>query len=146
MLSVTNRDLCAQTFYHDTLTKKKQVIMTCFFFVNVSAYRVSHSAEFFSVWTVNKNDANVIGSIFLSNCFEWQSLASLSFGSLRFLRTTISQSSVATCLRCGRIFNYCLSAIYCKVSWSLTSLFSTNMAISETITAKSVGKRILKIC
>jgi len=32
-----------------------------------------------------------------------------SSGSLRFLNTTISQGGVATPLRCGGIFNYCVT-------------------------------------
>ena len=59
--------------------------------------------------SVNKNDANIVRWTFLSDCLKWQSLAlkfvSLSFGSLRFLNTNISQGSVATRLRCGGIFN-----------------------------------------
>jgi len=54
---------------------------------------VGHSVGFFGVVTVNifsevnRNVANMIGWISLSNCFKWQrlawKLASLSFGSLR---------------------------------------------------------------
>jgi len=32
-----------------------------------------------------------------------------SSGSLRFLSTNISQGSVALCLRCGGMFNYCFA-------------------------------------
>jgi len=72
-------------------------------------HTVSHSAGFFGMITVNifssanKYDANIIGWIFLCNCFKWQSpawkLASLSFGWLRFLSINISQGRVATRLR-----------------------------------------------
>ena len=58
----------------------------------------------------SKQDWAVIAWIFLSNCFEWLSLAwkfaSLSFGLVRFLSTDVSQVSVVMHLRCDGVFNY----------------------------------------
>jgi len=108
MPSVTERCVCSH------------FVMTSFFLVDGCAYSQAF-CRFFGVATVNmfssvnQNDANISGWIFLRNCFQWLSLAweyaSLSSGTQRFLRTNISQSSVATCLTCGEIYNYSFARI-----------------------------------
>ena len=98
---------------------RRRFVMTSFFLVDGCVYRRSFCRVFLwyghckYLFVNEQNDANIIGWISFSNCFEWLSLAwqgSLhSLWSLRFLNTTISQGSVAARLRCGGIFNYLLT-------------------------------------
>jgi len=108
----------------------------CFFLVDGYEYSWSLCGCFGVVTvnifsSVNKSDANVIGWIFLSNFFEWQSLAwkctSLRVGSLQFLSTNNSQASVATHLRCGRISIYCFSRNLLLILLVKEFLKSTNI-------------------
>jgi len=73
----------------------------------------SPSGRWKRLFVSRQNDANIIRWIFLSNWFEWLSLAwefaAHRCGAWQFLSTSISQGSVAMCLRCGGIFNYCLA-------------------------------------
>ena len=88
--------------------------VTSYFLIEGRAYSRSF-CRFFGVITVNifssvnkQNDANFTRWTFLSNCFEWLSLAwkfaSLTFESLRFLSKNVFRNSLATHLRYGGIF------------------------------------------
>ena len=77
---------------------RRHFVTTSFFLVVAGVYSRPFCG-FFSAATVNifggeHNDANVTGWILFSNCLEWLSLArrfaSLSYGSFRFLSTSIS--------------------------------------------------------
>ena len=96
--------LCTQEFYHEVFLRGWCI---CIQSVILRGFLVCWLNIFSSV---NKNAANIIGEIFLSKCCEWQSFirkfASVSFGSLRFFSTNISQGSVVAHLRCGGIYNY----------------------------------------
>jgi len=137
MPSVTERCVCSH------------FVTTSFFLVDGCAYSQAF-CRFFGVATVNmfssvnQNDANISGWIFLRNCFQWLSLAweyaSLSCGTQRFLRTNISQHSVATCLTCGEIYNYSfarillLSLLVAKEARAECHLFSGHSVCTHTCT------------
>jgi len=72
-----------------------------------------------------------IGLIFLSNCFEWLSLAwkfaSISSGSVRFLSMSISECSVASHLRYDGMFNY---------YFAINLLLSVSIKIRKSVSSR----------
>ena len=115
--------LCAQAFWHDVF------LLGWWICVQSIILQVSRCGHCKYLFVSEQNDVNVIGWMFLSNCFEWPSFpwefASLRSGSLRFLTTNVLQGSVATRLMCDRTFYYYF--------------------VRNKFTANSVAERILKI-
>jgi len=104
MPSVTERELCVQAFCRDVFLLGWWM---CAQWVILRVFRCGHSKY---ILVSEQNDAIINVRMFLSNCFEWLSLAwkfaSLISQSLRFFSKNISQGSVAARLRCGGMFNY----------------------------------------
>jgi len=76
---------------------------------------------------------------FLNQLKKLQAVVGMPSGATGIMqRVTAKQAQTGTCIMVWYYAHICLL----QVSWSLTSLFSTNMAISETM---SITKQYLKV-